>query len=148
MVRLIYGQNCLSWAIRLTESHSMSKKRVVVGISGGADSAVCAHLLKQEGHEVIGVFMQNWETNNDDPFCTAEQDKTDAHAVCQHLGIEFQSINFAKEYWDNVFQYCLDEFTQDEHPTRIYGVTKKSNSRFFYNMPEVRSRLSCNRSLR
>ena len=88
----------------------MKKQRIVVGLSGGVDSAVCAHLCQQQGHEVIGVFMQNWETDNDDPFCTAEQDLNDAHQVAQHLDIEFHAVNFAKAYWDQVFQFCLDEF--------------------------------------
>jgi tRNA-uridine 2-sulfurtransferase len=94
----------------------MKKQRIVVGLSGGVDSAVCAHLCQQQGHEVIGVFMQNWETDNDDPFCTAEQDLNDAHQVAQHLDIEFHAVNFAKAYWDQVFQFCLDEFSRGRTP--------------------------------
>lgn len=87
-----------------------SNKRIVVGLSGGVDSAVAALLLKQQGHDVLGVFMQNWEAEADDPHCTAEQDLSDAKAVCNTLNIPLEVINFSREYWDNVFQHCLDEF--------------------------------------
>jgi tRNA-specific 2-thiouridylase len=92
------------------------KKKVVVGLSGGVDSSVTALLLKQEGYEVIAVYMQNWEVENEDPYCTAEQDLTDAKAVCDHLGIAFQVINFAKEYWKFVFEHCLNEFSAGRTP--------------------------------
>ncbi len=92
------------------------KKRIVVGLSGGVDSAVAALLLKQQEHEVIGVFMQNWEAEANDPHCTAEQDLSDAKAVCDTLNIPLEVINFSREYWDNVFQYCLDEFHAGRTP--------------------------------
>ena len=94
----------------------MKKNKIVVGLSGGVDSAVAAHLLLEQGHDVSGVFMQNWETDNDDPNCSAQQDLSDAKAVSDHLGIDFEVINFSKEYWNNVFQYCLDEFSAGRTP--------------------------------
>jgi tRNA-uridine 2-sulfurtransferase len=109
----------------------MNNKRVAVGISGGVDSAVCAHLLKSQGFEVIGIFMQNWEANNDDPYCTATQDLQDAKNVCEHLGIEFHSVNFAKEYWDKVFQYCLDEFSAGRTPNPDIWCNKEIKFKVF-----------------
>jgi tRNA-uridine 2-sulfurtransferase len=90
--------------------------KIVVGISGGVDSAVAALLLKQQGFDVIGVFMQNWESENEDPHCTAEQDLSDARAICDQIGIPLTTVNFAKQYWDQVFQYCLDEFAKGRTP--------------------------------
>lgn len=86
------------------------KNKIIVGLSGGVDSAVAALTLKQQGHDVSGIFMQNWHADREDPFCTAEQDLSDAQAICDQLGIPLQTANFSKEYWNNVFQYCLDEF--------------------------------------
>ncbi len=94
----------------------MKNPEITVGLSGGVDSAVAAFLLKQQGYKVTGVFMQNWEVENDDPHCTAEQDLSDARAVCEHLQIPFQVVNFSKEYWDEVFQHCLDEFNRGVTP--------------------------------
>ena len=88
----------------------MNKQHIAVGLSGGVDSAVSAYRLKQQGHQVTGIFMQNWETDNDDPYCTAEQDLIDAKACADHIGIGFHVVNFSQEYWQRVFQYCLDEF--------------------------------------
>lgn len=90
--------------------------RVIVGLSGGVDSAVAALLLQQQGYQVEGVFMKNWEADANDPFCQAEQDLSDARAVCEKLQIPFQRANFAKEYWDNVFQNFLDEYAAGRTP--------------------------------
>lgn len=94
----------------------MNKKKIIVGMSGGVDSTVAALLLQQQGHDVSGIFMQNWESADDDPHCTAEQDLSDAKAACELLNIPFEVINFSKAYWDNVFQYCLDEFHAGRTP--------------------------------
>lgn len=94
----------------------MNKKKIIVGMSGGVDSTVAALLLQQQGHDVAGVFMQNWEAADDDPHCTAEQDLSDAKAACERLNIPFEVVNFSKAYWDNVFQYCLDEFHAGRTP--------------------------------
>ncbi len=89
---------------------------VAVGISGGVDSSVAAYLLKQQGYRVFAIFMQNWESDNDDPHCTAEQDLSDARTVCDALGIELHTVNFAQDYWDNVFSHCLLEFKAGRTP--------------------------------
>ncbi|NCP66756.1 tRNA 2-thiouridine(34) synthase MnmA [bacterium] len=86
----------------------MTKKRVVVGLSGGVDSSVTAKLLIDQGYEVIGVFMKNWD-DKDDPHCPAAVDAMDARNVADHLGIPFYSFNFAAEYWRDVFDYFLEQ---------------------------------------
>jgi tRNA-uridine 2-sulfurtransferase len=93
-----------------------SKKHIVVGLSGGVDSSVAAWLLKKQGHQVTGVFMQNWMADVDDPHCSAQQDLSDARTVCDKLGIPLRTINFAKAYWDNVFQHFLDELSAGRTP--------------------------------
>lgn len=87
--------------------------RVVVGISGGVDSSVAAWLLKQQGHEVIGLFMINWEEGDQ---CTAEDDFEDVKRVCNAIGIPYFSVNYAKEYYERVFQYFLDEYKAGRTP--------------------------------
>jgi len=93
-----------------------NKPKIIVGLSGGVDSAVTALLLKQQGYDVSAMFMQNWEAERDDPHCTAEQDLTDARAICDEIGIELSTVNFSKEYWEQVFQYCLDEYAKGRTP--------------------------------
>ena len=88
--------------------------KIVVGISGGVDSSVAAYLLKQQGHEVIGLFMVNWDEESE--FCTAEQDYEDVKRVCNTLNIPYFSVNYAKEYYDRVFTYFLDEYKKGRTP--------------------------------
>lgn len=88
--------------------------KIVVGISGGVDSSVAAYLLKQAGHEVIGLFMVNWEER--DGTCTAEEDFEDVKRVCNKIGIPYFSVNYAKEYYDRVFTYFLDEYKKGRTP--------------------------------
>ena len=88
--------------------------RIVVGISGGVDSSVAAYLLKQQGHEVIGLFMVNWEEQ--DGTCTAEEDFEDVKRVCSKIGIPYFSVNYAKEYYERVFTYFLDEYKRGRTP--------------------------------
>ena len=81
-----------------------SQKKVIVGMSGGVDSSVTAYLLQQQGYQVAGLFMKNWEEDDDEEYCSAATDLADAQAVCDKLGIELHTVNFAAEYWDNVFE--------------------------------------------
>lgn len=90
-------------------------KTVVLGMSGGVDSAVAAFLLKQQGYNVIALFMHNWE-ETDDGCCTAEQDYEDVKRVSGKLGIPYYSVNFAKEYKERVFSYFLDEYSKGRTP--------------------------------
>lgn len=93
-----------------------SKVRVVVGMSGGVDSSVTALLLKEQGYEVIGIFMKNWDDTDEFGYCTATEDYKDVQAVAQQIGIPYYSVNFEKEYWDKVFQYFLDEYKKGRTP--------------------------------
>lgn len=90
--------------------------RIVVGLSGGVDSAVTAWLLKQQGHEVIGVFMKNWEDDDADPNCPARQDFLDVLAIGDVLGIEVELVNFSQEYRERVFAYFLAEYRAGRTP--------------------------------
>jgi tRNA-specific 2-thiouridylase len=91
-------------------------KRIVVGLSGGVDSSVAAAMLKHQGREVIGVFMQNWEDDNDDEFCSIKEDSRDAIAVADLLEIDIELVNFAREYKDRVFAYFLAEYQAGRTP--------------------------------
>jgi len=93
-----------------------SKQRIVVGLSGGVDSAVTAHLLKQQGHEVVGIFMKNWEDDDDSEFCSSNIDFIDAAAVADVLGIEIEHVNFAGDYKDRVFAEFLREYQAGRTP--------------------------------
>jgi tRNA-specific 2-thiouridylase len=91
-------------------------QRIVVGLSGGVDSAVTAWLLKRAGHEVVGIFMKNWEGDDDDEFCSSRQDFLDAASVADVLGIEIEHVNFAVEYRDRVFAEFLREYSAGRTP--------------------------------
>jgi tRNA-specific 2-thiouridylase len=91
-------------------------KKVIVGMSGGVDSSVAALLLVQQGYDVTGVFMKNWEEDDTATYCAAAADLQDAQQVCDKLGIELKTINFASEYWDYVFEDFLDELKQGRTP--------------------------------
>lgn len=92
------------------------KKRVVLGMSGGVDSSVAAVLLKNQGYDVIGVFMKNWEEKDENGVCTSEKDYNDAFSVADKLGIPFYAVNFSKEYYDRVFSYFLSEYEKGRTP--------------------------------
>ena len=92
------------------------RQRIVVGLSGGVDSAVTAHLLKQQGHEVIGIFMKNWEDDDNSEYCSSNEDFVDAAAVADVIGIEIEHINFAAEYKDRVFAEFLREYEAGRTP--------------------------------
>ena len=116
-------------------------KKVVVGISGGVDSSVSAYLLKNQGYEVVGLFMRNWDANvnNDiignptlsESICPQEQDYNDAKAVCEKLGIELKRVDFIKEYWDYVFTYFLDELKNGRTPNPDVMCNKYIKFNFF-----------------
>ncbi|MEP6559054.1 MAG: tRNA 2-thiouridine(34) synthase MnmA, partial [Burkholderiales bacterium] len=91
-------------------------QRVVVGLSGGVDSAVSAWLLKRAGHEVVGIFMKNWEGDDDDEYCASRQDFIDAAAVADVLGIDLEHVNFAADYKDRVFAEFLREYSAGRTP--------------------------------
>lgn len=91
-------------------------KRVILGLSGGVDSSVAAVLLKQQGYDVIGMFMKNWDETDESGICTAEEDAKDASQVAGRLQIPFYTVNFEKEYWDRVFQYFLQEYRNGRTP--------------------------------
>jgi len=95
---------------------SERKQRIVVGLSGGVDSAVTAWLLKRAGHEVVGIFMKNWEEDDDDAFCSSRQDFIDAASVADVIGIEVEHVNFAAEYKDRVFAEFLREYRAGRTP--------------------------------
>ncbi|WEV45061.1 tRNA 2-thiouridine(34) synthase MnmA [Streptococcaceae bacterium ESL0687] len=93
-----------------------SKTRVVVGMSGGVDSSVTALLLKEQGYDVVGIFMKNWDDTDDDGVCTATEDYKDVAAVADQIGIPYYTVNFEKEYWDRVFEYFLAEYRAGRTP--------------------------------
>ncbi|QIL84651.1 tRNA 2-thiouridine(34) synthase MnmA [Vibrio sp. HDW18] len=100
----------------MSVEHANSQKKVIVGMSGGVDSSVSAYLLKQQGYQVEGLFMKNWEEDDNEEYCTAAEDLADAQAVCDKLNIPLHTINFAAEYWDNVFEYFLAEYKAGRTP--------------------------------
>ena len=90
------------------------KEKIIVGMSGGVDSAVTSAILKEEGFEVEGLFMKNWE--DDSEYCASEQDYKDALQVCDRLNIPLRSVNFSKQYWDRVFKNFLSEYENGRTP--------------------------------
>ncbi|HAM81531.1 tRNA 2-thiouridine(34) synthase MnmA [Ornithinibacillus bavariensis] len=90
--------------------------RVVVGMSGGVDSSVAALLLKEQGYDVVGIFMKNWDDTDEFGVCTATEDFEDVVRVCNQLDIPYYSVNFEKQYWDKVFTYFLDEYKAGRTP--------------------------------
>ena len=95
---------------------SPAETKVIVGMSGGVDSSVSAYLLLEQGYQVEGLFMKNWEEDDTDEYCAAAEDLIDAQQVCEKLGIKLHTINFATEYWDNVFEYFLAEYKAGRTP--------------------------------
>lgn len=93
-----------------------SEQHVIVGVSGGVDSSVAALLLKQQGYQVKGVFMKNWEGDDTDTHCAAEDDLADAQSVCKTLNINLQGVNFSDQYWERVFAYFLEEYGAGRTP--------------------------------
>jgi len=96
-----------------TQSHT---KRIVVGMSGGVDSSVAAWLLKQQGHDVVGLFMKNWEGDDDDEYCSTRQDWLDAASVADLIGVDIEAVNFSAQYKDRVFAEFLREYQAGRTP--------------------------------
>ncbi len=90
--------------------------KVIVGLSGGVDSSVAAYLLKESGYDVLGIFMQNWEDDNNDKYCSIKEDSIDAISVADKLGIDINIVNFSKEYKTRVFKYFLEEYNNYRTP--------------------------------
>lgn len=101
---------------QLMSGKSPAQTRVVVGMSGGVDSSVTALLLKEQGYDVIGVFMKNWDDTDENGVCTATEDYKDVAAVADQIGVPYYSVNFEKEYWDRVFEYFLAEYRAGRTP--------------------------------
>lgn len=91
-------------------------EKVVVGLSGGVDSSVAALQLLEQGYDVMGLFMKNWEEDDGTPYCTAKEDYADAQAVCDRLQISLNTVNFSDEYWDHVFEVSLREYQAGRTP--------------------------------
>jgi tRNA-specific 2-thiouridylase len=100
----------------ITMTKAKQDTRVVVGMSGGVDSSVTALLLKQQGYDVIGIFMKNWDDTDEFGVCTAETDAEDVRRVCEQIDIPYYTVNFEKEYFDKVFSYFLDEYKAGRTP--------------------------------
>src|SRR5438477_3190632 len=94
----------------------ITRKRIVIGMSGGVDSSVAALLLKQQGHDVVGLFMKNWEDDDTEEYCTSREDLVDAVSVADRLGIEIDVVNFSAEYKDRVFSDFLAEYRAGRTP--------------------------------
>ncbi len=108
-----------------------SHTRVVVGMSGGVDSSVSALLLKQQGYDVVGVFMKNWDDTDENGVCTATTDYRDVAKVASKIGIPYYSVNFEKEYWDRVFTYFIDEYKKGRTPNPDVLCNKEIKFRAF-----------------
>ena len=109
----------------------IAKNKIIVGMSGGVDSSVAALLLIEQGFEVEGLFMKNWEEDDDDDYCAAAVDLKDAKAVCDALDIKLHTINFSSEYWDRVFQHFLDEYSAGRTPNPDILCNKEIKFRAF-----------------
>src|ERR1700741_4794037 len=94
----------------------MAKQRIIVGMSGGVDSAVAALLLKEQGYGVAGLFMKNWEDDDDEEYCSSREDLVDAVSVADRIGIEIDVVNFSAEYKERVFGEFLREYQSGRTP--------------------------------
>ncbi|MBO5777654.1 MAG: tRNA 2-thiouridine(34) synthase MnmA, partial [Clostridia bacterium] len=91
-------------------------KRVVIGMSGGVDSAVAASILKEQGYDVIGLYMSNWKDTEPDGCCTGEQDWTDVQGICARIGIPYYSVDFSEQYMEHVFKLFVEEYKKGRTP--------------------------------
>jgi tRNA-specific 2-thiouridylase len=116
---------------------SPAQTRVIVGMSGGVDSSVSAWLLLQQGYQVEGLFMKNWEEDDGTEYCTAKTDLADAQAVSDRLGIHLHTANFAAEYWDNVFEHFLQEYRAGRTPNPDILCNKEIKFKAFLDYAQV-----------
>lgn len=107
--------------------------KVIVGMSGGVDSSVAAWLLQQQGYQVEGLFMKNWEQDDRDGYCPAAQDLADAQAVCAQLNIPLHTVNFSEQYWDRVFAHFLSEYEKGRTPNPDVLCNKEIKFNAFLN---------------
>lgn len=113
-------------------------KHIIVGLSGGVDSAVTAYTLKAAGHHVEAIFMKNWEGDDTDQYCAAAEDLKDAQQVADALKIEFHSVNFADQYWERVFTYFLDEYRAGRTPNPDILCNKEIKFKAFLDYAKTR----------
>ncbi|WP_444890179.1 tRNA 2-thiouridine(34) synthase MnmA [Microbulbifer sp. DLAB2-AA] len=118
-------------------THNKQPKRVIVGMSGGVDSSVAALLLMEQGYQVEGLFMKNWDEDDGTEYCTAKTDLADAQAVCEKLGIKLHTANFAAEYWDHVFEYFLAEYKAGRTPNPDILCNREIKFKVFLEYAEV-----------
>ena len=111
--------------------------RVVVGMSGGVDSSVAAYLMKQQGHEVLGVFINNWEEKDDRGVCTSQKDWDDVRRVCDVIDIPYYSVNFAREYKERVFAHFLEEYQKCRTPNPDVLCNREIKFNVFLNFAET-----------
>lgn len=116
--------------------------KIAVGLSGGVDSSVSAYLLKQQGYDLVGIFMKNWEEDDYTEYCSAAEDRKDAEVVADKLGIPFHSINFASEYWDHVFEEFLAEYQAGRTPNPDILCNKEIKFKAFLNYAQ---KLGCDK---
>ena len=105
--------------------------KIIVGMSGGVDSSVAAYLLCKQGHHVAGLFMKNWEEDDDEEYCAATVDLADAQQVCAQLKIPLHTVNFSSEYWDRVFEYFIEEYKAGRTPNPDIICNKEIKFRAF-----------------
>lgn len=116
MASHLFANPVPDYASSLTVQPDISAKKVIVGLSGGVDSSVAAWLLQQQGYQVEALFMKNWEEDDNDHYCAAAADLADAQSVCDHLAIPLHTVNFAAEYWDEVFEHFLAGYRNGQTP--------------------------------